>query len=76
MSNLIYLLSPLQREGTSSLPMISFMLVESKIDLSSINLLLFTSKQAVVSMNEINHEWSEQRYTARTDGEHKALRQN
>jgi len=57
MSNLIYLLSPLAKEGTVSLPMISFTLVESSIDLSSINMLLFTSKQAVVSIDEISSDW-------------------
>jgi uroporphyrinogen-III synthase len=57
MSSLIYLLSPLQKEGTISLPMISFSLVSEKIDFSGIEILMFTSKQAVVSAEEIDSSW-------------------
>lgn len=57
MSNLIYLLSPLQKEGTHSLPMISFSLVAKEIDFTNIEVLMFTSKQAVVSADEIDQSW-------------------
>ena len=54
---MIYLLSPLKKEGVASLPMISFKLVADKIDFSSCNTLMFTSKQAVVSANSIDESW-------------------
>ena len=57
MSKLIYLLSPLKKEGTISLPMISFSLLTNKIDFSVCDTLMFTSKQAVVSANSINACW-------------------
>ncbi len=57
MSKLIYLLSPLKKEGTISLPMISFSLLTNKIDFSVCDTLMFTSKQAVVSANSIDKNW-------------------
>ena len=54
---MIYLLSPLKKEGVASLPMISFELVADKIDFSSCDTLMFTSKQAVVSANSIDESW-------------------
>ena len=56
---MIYLLSPLKKEGVVSLPMISFELVADKIDFSSCDTLMFTSKQAVVSANTIDESWKE-----------------
>jgi len=56
---MIYLLSPLKKEGVASLPMISFELVADKIDFSSCDTLMFTSKQAVVSANTIDKSWKE-----------------
>ena len=56
---MIYLLSPLKKEGVVSLPMISFELVADKIDFSSCDTLMFTSKQAVVSANSIDERWRE-----------------
>jgi len=56
---MIYLLSPLKKEGTISLPMISFELVAKEIDFSSCDTLMFTSKQAVVSTNAIDKRWRE-----------------
>jgi len=56
---MIYLLSPLKKEGTISLPMISFEVVAKEIDFSSCDTLLFTSKQAVVSANAIDESWRE-----------------
>jgi len=53
----IYLLSPLKKEGTISLPMISFELVTEEIDFSSCDTLMFTSKQAVVSADSIDRSW-------------------
>lgn len=54
---MIYLLSPLKKEGTRSLPMISFTTVTNSIDFSNCDTLMFTSKQAVVTANEINASW-------------------
>lgn len=54
---MIYLLSPLKKEGTISLPMISFELVADKIDFSAYDTLMFTSKQAVVSADSIDKSW-------------------
>jgi len=54
---MIYLLSPSQREGCHSLPMIEFSLVAKEINFSNIDYLMFTSKQAVVSANTIDKNW-------------------
>ncbi|GIT98395.1 uroporphyrinogen-III synthase [Sulfurovum sp. TSL1] len=54
---MIYLLSPLPREGTRHLPMIRFSSLSSTIDLSTCDTLLFTSKQAVKSAEALNPEW-------------------
>jgi len=56
---MIYLLSPLKKEGTHSLPMIAFSLVAKRIDFSSCDTLIFTSKQAVVSAENIDKRWKE-----------------
>ena len=56
---MIYLLSPLKKEGTFSLPMIKFSLLVNKIDFSVCNTLMFTSKQAVVSADAIDKKWKE-----------------
>jgi uroporphyrinogen-III synthase len=57
MSNLIYLLSPLVKEDTISLPMIRFQTVVKEVDLSDCDVLMFTSKQAVKSIDQLNPEW-------------------
>lgn len=54
---MIYLLSPLPREGTIHLPMIHFSLLLSTIDFSRCDVLMFTSKQAVKSAEALNPEW-------------------
>ena len=54
---MIYLLSPLKKEGTFSLPMIAFEFLVEKIDFSSCDTLMFTSKQAVISANTIDASW-------------------
>ena len=54
---MIYLLSPLKKEGVVSLPMISFELVANKIDFCVCDTLMFTSKQAVISANTIDKSW-------------------
>lgn len=54
---MIYLLSPLKKEGTVSLPMISFEIVVDSIDFSNIDTLIFTSKQAVVTADTIDKSW-------------------
>ena len=59
MGRTVYLLSPLSKEGTISLPMIQFNLVAEKIDLSSCDTLMFTSKQAVISAEHINPKWKD-----------------
>ena len=53
----IYLLSPTPREDTVFLPMIDFSIVAEKIDFSSCDTLMFTSKQAVVSAETIDRSW-------------------
>jgi len=54
---MIYLLSPLEKEGTYALPMISFSIVKEHLDFSKCNTLMFTSKQAVVSADTIDKSW-------------------
>ena len=55
--SMIYLLSPNAKEGTIHLPMIRFSLLPSKIDFSGYDTLMFTSKQAVKSVEALNPEW-------------------
>jgi len=64
---MIYLLSPLRKEGTIHLPMIRFSLFPSKIDFSTCDMLLFTSKQAVKSAEALAPEWK--RYPCLAIGE-------
>ena len=59
MSKEIYLLSPVVYEDTISLPMIQFSLTVSALELSSCDLLMFTSKQAVKSAEALNPKWKE-----------------
>ena len=54
---MIYLLSPLEKEETLSLPMIQFSLIDKPIDFSNCDTLMFTSKQAVVSADELDKSW-------------------
>jgi uroporphyrinogen-III synthase len=56
---MIYLLSPLIKDETISLPMIKFELLANEIDFGESNLLMFTSKQAVVSADKIDSRWKE-----------------
>lgn len=53
----IYLLSPKVKEGVESLPMISFTQTTNSIDFSTCDTLMFTSKQAVVTANNIDKSW-------------------
>jgi len=53
----IYLLSPTPRDGTMSLPMISFETTVTEINFEGIDTLMFTSKQAVITANEIDPNW-------------------
>jgi len=57
MSKLIYLLSPIAVKDTIHLPMISFSILAVDIDFSEYDLLMFTSKQAVKSIEQINLDW-------------------
>jgi len=59
MSKEIYLLSPVSYKDTISLPMIEFTITVSSLDISSYDLLMFTSKQAVVSAEALNPKWKE-----------------
>ncbi len=60
MSKMIYLLSPLVHEEANSLPMIAFSLHKNiEIDLTTYELLMFTSKQAVKSIEVLNPLWRE-----------------
>ncbi len=54
---MIYLLSPLPKEGTIQLPMIHFSLLPVTIDFSKYDILMFTSKQGVKSAEALNPEW-------------------
>lgn len=54
---MIYLLSPLVKEGCIPLPMIDFSLLAVTVDLSGCDTLMFTSKQAVRSAEALNPEW-------------------
>jgi uroporphyrinogen-III synthase len=56
---MIYLLSPLYKEGTIPLPMIDFKLHNVALETDSYDLLMFTSKQAVVSAEALNPRWKE-----------------
>jgi len=56
---MIYLLSPLHKEGCIHLPMIDFSLIEKELKLEGYDLLMFTSKQAVKSAEQINKKWKE-----------------
>ena len=55
--SIIYLLSPLKKEETVSLPMIRFLLIDRSIDFSNCDTLMFTSKQAVVSADKLDKYW-------------------
>ena len=56
---MIYLLSPLTKEGTYHLPMIEFNIYDVKLDISNYDYLMFTSKQAVVSADRLNPKWKD-----------------
>ncbi len=53
----IYLLSPVKKEGTIDLAILDFLLKDTPIDFRGIDVLLFTSKQAVVSIEALNPQW-------------------
>ena len=57
MARNIYLTSPLKKEGTIHLPMISFRIIKREIDFGDCDTLMFTSKQAVASADEIDPSW-------------------
>ena len=54
---MIYLLSPLAKEGTKHLPMIAFTLWDVALEVAPYDYLMFTSKQAVVSAERLNPQW-------------------
>jgi uroporphyrinogen-III synthase len=56
---MIYLLSPTAKAETESLPMIQFTLLDVSLEVSSYDLLMFTSKQAVISAEALNPAWKE-----------------
>jgi len=56
---MIYLLSPHGKEGCIHMPMISFDIVEQTLTLKGYELLMFTSKQAVISAEKLNPNWKE-----------------
>ena len=56
---MIYLLSPHVKEGCIHLPMISFSIVEQTLAFEGYELLMFTSKQAVISTEKLNPNWKE-----------------
>ena len=54
---MIYLLSPQAKEGCIHLPMISFSLLDETLTFEGYELLMFTSKQAVISAAKLNPNW-------------------
>jgi len=57
--SVIYLLSPTPKAETVSLPMIRFSTVAERIDFTHCDTLMFTSKQAVVTADQIDKKWKE-----------------
>jgi len=57
MKHSIYLLSPLLKDDTIPLPMITFNTVTDTLDLSTCDTLMFTSKQAVKTAEVLNKSW-------------------
>jgi len=55
----IYLLSPTPREGVIPLPMIEFTQLKDSIDFSTCDTLMFTSKQAVITADNIDKSWKD-----------------
>ena len=55
----IYLLSPTPRRGVIPLPMIKFEQTTNNIDFSICDTLMFTSKQAVITTNNIDKKWKD-----------------
>ncbi|MBL0721883.1 MAG: uroporphyrinogen-III synthase [Sulfurovum sp.] len=53
----IYLLSPTPRDSVISLPIIKFSEIYKDIDFSICDTLMFTSKQAVITVNNIDKKW-------------------
>jgi len=53
----IYLLSPTPRSGIEHLPMITFRVTADQIDFASCDTLMFSSKQAVRSAEQIDPSW-------------------
>ena len=60
----IYLCSPKEFEGTISLPMIEFTRLKTSIYLSDVDTILFTSKQAIIYLDEISNEWQNKKILA------------
>jgi uroporphyrinogen-III synthase len=54
---MIYLLSPTAKEETEHLPMIEFKFLDVVLKVEGYDLLMFTSKQAVVSAEALNPQW-------------------
>jgi len=55
----IYLLSPTPRKEIEHLPMITFAVTATELDLSACDTLMFSSKQAVRSAEQIDPRWKE-----------------
>jgi len=56
-ASMIYLLSPEAKEGCIHLPMIRFHTFEKEIIFDTYDMLMFTSKQAVLSAEHSNKDW-------------------
>ncbi|MDQ7047973.1 MAG: uroporphyrinogen-III synthase [Sulfurovum sp.] len=56
---MIYLLSPNAKEGCLHLPMIVFSIVKQNLTFEGYELLMFTSKQAVISAERLNPKWKD-----------------
>lgn len=53
----IYLLSPTIKDNIKHLPMIQFRLLVNEVDLGNCDTLMFTSKEAVKSVDRLNKMW-------------------
>jgi uroporphyrinogen-III synthase len=55
----IYLVSPTAKNDTMHLPVIQFTLLDVVLDFNHCDVLMFTSKQAVLSAEALNPQWKE-----------------
>lgn len=54
---MIYLFSSSRHDNVVNMPLIEFNILQESVDVSKYDLLLFTSKNAVISIDKISKEW-------------------